>query len=78
MLKKLLAYLGVSKFMKLSVALTAFGIVQANLPMLRESLQQYYPYVFIGVGIIVAVLRQVTTQSLDDKVAQRQAQKAGP
>jgi len=69
---KVLQYLKSSKTLIFSLLLSTFGILQANIAMLQDSLQEYYPYVFIGVGIISAWLRMVTTASVHEKVRQAQ------
>jgi len=45
-----------------ALALTGMGALQANFPMLREQAGEFYPYIFIGIGIVVALLREVTSE----------------
>jgi len=45
----------------------AFGVIEQNLPMVREQLGDYYGIVFIGVGIIFALLRQSTKGAVGEK-----------
>ena len=54
-----------SKTMWFSVALVVFGALLDNLPMLQSIIDpKYYGLIFTGVGIIVAILRYVTTQPI--------------
>jgi len=54
-----------SKTMWFSVALVVFGSLLDNLPMLQSIIDpKYYGLIFTGVGIIVALLRYVTTQPI--------------
>jgi len=45
----------------------AFGVIEQNLPMLREQLGDYYGIVFICIGVIFAVLRQGTKGAVGEK-----------
>jgi len=56
-----------SKTMDFATLVTIFGVLEQNLPMLREYLDGYYGLVFVGVAIITAVLRKITTKPLGDK-----------
>ena len=47
--------------------LAAFGAVEQNLPMVKEQLGDYYGFVFMGVAVVVAVLRKVTTKPVGQK-----------
>jgi len=44
-----------------------FGVVQQNLPMVQESLGDYYGFIFMGVGIVFALLRQSTKGPVGEK-----------
>jgi len=50
------------------MALTAvFGIVEMNLPLVREQLGNYYGWVFIGFAVAGALLRMKTTSKIGEK-----------
>ena len=54
-----------SKTMWFSVALVVFGALLDNLPMLQSIIDpKYYGLIFTAVGIVVALLRYVTTQPI--------------
>jgi len=53
--------------MNFSYLLAAFGVIEQNLPMVKEQIGDSYGLVFMGVGVVVAVLRKVTTQPLNEK-----------
>jgi hypothetical protein len=55
-----------SKTLWFSVALVVFGALMDNLQYLQSVIdQKYYGGIMIFVGVIVALLRFVTTQPLD-------------
>jgi len=56
-----------SKTINFSYLLTIFGVLELNMPLIIEQLGDNYGYLFIGVSIIVGILRKVTTQPLSDK-----------
>lgn len=58
---------GGSKTLDVSTLVVIFGVIEQNLPMVREQLGDYYGMVFMGVGIIFAVLRKITTKPLGEK-----------
>ena len=49
-----------SHTMDYAALLTTFGVIQQSLPMIEENLAGYYGYVFMAVGVVVALLRQKT------------------
>ncbi len=53
--------------MDYAALLTTFGVIQQSLPMIEESLKGYYGYVFMAVGIVVALLRQKTKGPVGEK-----------
>ena len=55
---------GKSRTLDWSVLLAVFGVIEMNLPMVKEQLGDYYGWVFIGSAVITAVLRKVTTKPL--------------
>ena len=57
-----------SKTMWLSLALVIVGAVYDNFSYLQNIIDpKLYGVVLIGVGVLVAVLRFITTQPLEDK-----------
>jgi hypothetical protein len=57
-----------SKTMLFSLLLVVFGVVEANLSLFQTHIPpQYWPLVVTGIGVVSAVLRFVTTTSLDEK-----------
>ena len=54
-----------SKTMWFSLALVIFGALFDNLSYVQNSINpNYYGFILIGIGIIVAILRFVTTQPI--------------
>ena len=45
-----------------AMAVTALGAVETNAPMLREYLGDWYGLTYVGIGITMAVLREVTSE----------------
>ena len=57
-----------SKTMWFSLLLVIFGALFDNFSYVQNSIDpKYYGFILIGIGVIVAILRFVTTQSLDEK-----------
>lgn len=57
-----------SKTMWFSLALMVLGVVFDNLSYVQNLIHPaWYGPIFIGIGVIVAVLRFVTTMPLDEK-----------
>lgn len=56
-----------SKTMMFSMMLTIFSIIQSNVDLLQQYLGTYGGLFTVGVAVIVAVLRMVTTQPLSEK-----------
>jgi len=51
-----------------SLLLVIFGALFDNLSYVQNSIDpKYYGFILIGIGVIVAILRFVTTQPLDEK-----------
>ena len=51
-----------SKTMWFSLALVIFGAVEAGFPYLQNIIdQKYYGILLVGIGVVVAVLRFITT-----------------
>ena len=57
-----------SKTMFFAMLLAGLGAVQEQLPQLQQYVTpQFFGYFSMGVGVVVAILRIVTTQSLSNK-----------
>jgi hypothetical protein len=57
-----------SRTMWFSFALVVFGALEAGFPYLQSVIKpEYYGSILVVIGIIVAILRYVTTQPLDNK-----------
>ena len=57
-----------SRTMWFSLLLVIFGALFDNLSYVQNSIDpKYYGFILIGIGVIVAILRFVTTQPLDEK-----------
>ena len=57
-----------SKTMWFSLALVIFGAFEMYFPYLQENIQpEYYGPIFMAIGVIVAILRFVTTLPLEEK-----------
>jgi hypothetical protein len=55
-----------SKTMWFSLAMMIFGVIYDNFSYLQNIIDpRYYGSIFIGIGIICAILRWYTTQPLD-------------
>ena len=50
-----------------SMLLVIFGVLEMNLPMVREQLGANYGWIFIGVAIVTVLLRRATTGPVGDK-----------
>ena len=44
-----------------------FGVIEQNLPLVRDQLGDYYGFIFIAVGIAIGLLRKATTGPLGEK-----------
>lgn len=54
-----------SKTMWFSLALVIFGALLDNFNYVKDNINpDYYGFIFIGIGIVVAILRFVTTESI--------------
>jgi len=57
-----------SKTINFALILAAFGAAQANLPAVQAFVTpEAYGYITLGIAVVVAVLRSVTTTALADK-----------
>ncbi len=56
-----------SRTLDAATLMVIFGVVQQTLPMVQENLGDYYGMIFMGVGVIFALLRKATTAPLGDK-----------
>lgn len=51
-----------SKTMWFSVALVVFGALEMYFPYIKDNIQsEYYGPIFMAIGVIVAILRFITT-----------------
>ena len=53
-----------SKTIDFGTLILAMGVVEQNLPLIREQLGDYYGFIVMGIGIGVIVLRKMTTKPL--------------
>ncbi len=53
-----------SKTVDFGTLILAMGIIEQNLPLVREQLGNYYGFIVMGIGIGVIVLRKMTTKPL--------------
>ncbi len=56
-----------SKTINFSVLIGILGMLEMNMPMIKEQLGDYYGFVFIGIATISILLRAVTTKPLSEK-----------
>jgi len=50
-----------SKTNMFAMAITVLGAIETNAPMLRDYLGVYYGLTYVGIGVAIAVLREVTS-----------------
>ncbi len=53
-----------SKTVDFGTLILAMGIIEQNLPLVREQLGNYYGFIVMGIGIGVIVLRKMTMKPL--------------
>lgn len=56
-----------SRTLDLSAIVATMGVLEMNLPMVRESLGSNYGWIFIGIAAVGAFLRMKTTGKVGDK-----------
>jgi len=57
-----------SKTIWFSIILAVFGVLEASTQYLQDMIDaKYFGFVVIGIGMITAILRVVTTLPLDEK-----------
>jgi len=56
-----------SKTINFSYILVVMGVIEMNLPYVKEQLGDYYGFILMGVGVVVAVLRKVTNKPLSER-----------
>jgi len=56
-----------SDTIKLSYIVAVLGVIETNLPMVRDQLGDYYGWIFMAVGAAFAVLRKKTTKPLSER-----------
>ena len=56
-----------SKTNWVGVAVACMGVLETNVHMLQDTLGQYYGMTYIALGMVMIVLRNVTTTAIGDK-----------
>ena len=56
-----------SKTIDFGTLILLLGVVDQNLPLVREQLGGWYGWIMMGIGLGVIVLRKMTTTPLGDK-----------
>lgn len=56
-----------SRFLDFGALIGVFGVLEQNLPLVREQLGDYYGIIFIGIAVITFMLRYVTTGPVGEK-----------
>lgn len=54
-----------SKTMDFGTVVIAMGVVEQNLPLIRDQLGDYYGFIVMGVGVGIIILRKLTTKPLN-------------
>ena len=53
-----------SKTIDFGTVILGMGVIEQNLPLVREQLGGYYGFIVMGIGIGIIVLRKMTTTAL--------------
>ncbi len=53
-----------SKTIDFGTIILGMGVVEQNLPLVREQLGNYYGWIVMGIGVGIIVLRKMTTTAL--------------
>ncbi len=53
-----------SKTLDFGTLVLGMGVIEQNLPLVREQLGNYYGWIVMGIGVGVIVLRKMTTTAL--------------
>ena len=56
-----------SKTIAFGTVILGMGVIEQNLPLVREQLGNYYGFIVMGIGIGIIVLRKMTTKPLAEK-----------
>ena len=56
-----------SKTIDFGTVILGMGVIEQNLPLVREQLGNYYGFIVMGIGIGIIVLRKITTKPLAEK-----------
>ncbi|MCK5236069.1 MAG: hypothetical protein KAR06_03705 [Deltaproteobacteria bacterium] len=56
-----------SKTIDFGTVILGMGVIEQNLPLVREQLGDYYGFIVMGIGIGIIVLRKMTTKPLAEK-----------
>lgn len=67
---KIMKYNGIikgSKTIDFGLLVGVFGMIELNLPIVKDQLGDYYGWVFMGISAAVIVLRKMTNKPLGEK-----------
>lgn len=56
-----------SKTYWLAITTAVLGVLSQYIPMFQEFLGENYPFVFVGIAILSAIVREMTTKPLSEK-----------
>jgi len=56
-----------SKTIDFGTVILSMGVIEQNLPLIREQLGNYYGFIVMGIGVGIIVLRKMTTKPLAEK-----------
>ena len=49
------------------LAIAVLGVVEMNAPMIQELLGKWYGLTYIGIGVAMVILREITTKPVTEK-----------
>jgi hypothetical protein len=50
-----------------AIAIAVLGVVETNAPMLRDLLGEWYGLTYVGIGVAMVILREVTKTPVTEK-----------
>jgi len=50
-----------------AIAIGIVGVIETNAPMLQELLGKWYGLTFIGIAVLMVILREITTEPVTEK-----------
>ena len=56
-----------SKTNLMGMAIAALGVVQANFPQIQSALGDNAGFAYVGIGVIMVIMRELTTQPVGEK-----------